>query len=70
MGEDPVKLGIVASLNRPGGNITGFSNFSNVLFSKRLGLLREIAPKAETFAFLVKTRRRSAGWIVKRCGIG
>jgi putative ABC transport system substrate-binding protein len=60
MGEDPVKLGIVASLNRPGGNITGFSNFSNVLFSKRLGLLREVAPKAVTFAFLVNPNNPNA----------
>jgi putative ABC transport system substrate-binding protein len=53
MGEDPVKEGIVASLNRPGGNITGFTNFSNQLFAKRLGLLHEIAPQADVFAFLV-----------------
>jgi putative tryptophan/tyrosine transport system substrate-binding protein len=60
MGEDPVKEGIVASLNRPGGNITGFSNFSNVLFSKRLGLLRDIAPRAEAFAFLVNPNNPNA----------
>ena len=46
MGEDPVKEGIVANLNRPGGNITGFSNFSNQLFAKRLGLLRDIVVDA------------------------
>jgi putative ABC transport system substrate-binding protein len=56
MGEDPVKGGIVARLDRPGGNITGFSNFGNVLFSKRLGLLRDIAPRAEVFAFLVNPK--------------
>jgi putative ABC transport system substrate-binding protein len=60
MGEDPVKEGIVASLNRPGGNITGFSNFSNVLFSKRLGLLRDIAPRAEAFGFLVNPNNPNA----------
>ena len=60
MGEDPVKEGIVANLNRPGGNITGFSNFSNVLFSKRLGLLRDIAPRAEAFAFLVNPNNPNA----------
>jgi putative tryptophan/tyrosine transport system substrate-binding protein len=53
VGEDPVKEGFVASLNRPGGNVTGVTNFQNQLFGKQLGLLREIAPKATAFAFLV-----------------
>src|SRR5712691_4188616 len=60
MGEDPIKEGIVASLSRPGGNITGFSNFSNVLFSKRLGLLRDVVPKAEVFGFLVNPNNPNA----------
>jgi putative ABC transport system substrate-binding protein len=54
MGEDPVREGIVASLNRPGGNVTGFSYFSNQLIGKRLELLREAVPKAQTLAFLVQ----------------
>ena len=54
MGEDPVKEGIVANLNRPGGNVTGFSYFSNQLIGKRLELLREAVPKAQTLAFLVQ----------------
>src|SRR5215831_21292410 len=45
-GEDPVKEGLVVSLNRPGGNITGFSHFTNQLTGKRLAMLCEIAPKA------------------------
>jgi putative ABC transport system substrate-binding protein len=60
MGEDPVKEGIVTRLNRPGGNITGFSNFTNGLFSKRLELLRDITPRAETFAFLVNPNNPNA----------
>jgi putative tryptophan/tyrosine transport system substrate-binding protein len=60
MGEDPVKEGIVARLDRPGGNITGFSNFTNGLFSKRLGLLLDIAPRAEVFAFLVNPNNPNA----------
>jgi putative tryptophan/tyrosine transport system substrate-binding protein len=60
MGEDPVKEGIVTRLDRPGGNITGFSNFTNGLFSKRVGLLRDIAPRAEVFAFLVNPNNPNA----------
>jgi putative tryptophan/tyrosine transport system substrate-binding protein len=52
MGEDPVKEGIVANLNRPGGNVTGFSSFSNQLVAKRLDLLRELLPKVTTYGFL------------------
>jgi putative tryptophan/tyrosine transport system substrate-binding protein len=61
MGEDPVNEGIVTRLDRPGGNITGFSNFHNGLFSKRLGLLRDITPRAEVFAFLVNPNNPNAG---------
>jgi|SRR5579872_95532 len=50
---DPVKLGLVASLNRPGGNITGVSQLSSELVSKRLGLLHDLIPSANTIGFLV-----------------
>jgi putative ABC transport system substrate-binding protein len=52
-GGDPVKSGLVPSLNRPGGNITGVSSFIFELEPKRLGLLRELRPNATTIAVLV-----------------
>jgi putative ABC transport system substrate-binding protein len=51
-GADPVKSGLVASLNRPGGNMTGVASFYGELGGKRLGLLCEAVPHAMTFAFL------------------
>ena len=52
-GSDPVMDGLVSSLNRPGGNVTGASRMSNILTSKRLGLLSELVPKATAIAVLV-----------------
>jgi len=52
-GGDPIKLGLVASLNRPGGNVTGVSSLINELGSKRLGLLRELVPGITLIATLI-----------------
>ena len=52
-GSDPVRDGLVASLNRPGGNITGVVNFSSVLGGKRLEMLRKLVPEATTIGVLV-----------------
>jgi putative tryptophan/tyrosine transport system substrate-binding protein len=52
VGVDPVQLGLVASLNRPGGNLTGFNNVTNELGAKGLALLHELVPGTETIGFL------------------
>jgi putative tryptophan/tyrosine transport system substrate-binding protein len=55
IGADPVELGLVSSINRPGGNITGVSFLVTTLAAKRLELLRELAPSATVVGFLVNT---------------
>jgi putative ABC transport system substrate-binding protein len=55
-GTDPVKMGIVASLNRPGGNVTGVIFFNNVLGPKRLQVLHQLAPKAAVVGMMVNPK--------------
>ena len=65
-GNDPVRLGVVASLNRPEGNVTGVSFVNTDLGAKRLGLLHELAPKAAVIAVLVDANNPEAEGITMR----
>ena len=55
-GDDPVRLGLVASLSRPGGNATGFNLFDNEMEPKRLGILREVVKAATTVGVLLNPK--------------
>jgi putative tryptophan/tyrosine transport system substrate-binding protein len=56
MGGDPVKAGMVASFNRPGGNVTGYTLWTSEMESKRLGLLRELIPGVPLIGILINPR--------------
>jgi putative ABC transport system substrate-binding protein len=61
-GADPVTLGLVASLNRPGANVTGVNFFSNDVATKRLGLIHDLIPRAHVIALLVNPKSVSIGF--------
>jgi len=64
-GGDPVELGLVASLNQPGGNVTGINAMSLETGTKRLGLLHELLPRAARFAVLINPKDPNAGHYIK-----
>ena len=73
---DPVKSGLVTSLNRPGGNVTGVSPMTGALTSKRMELLRELVPKAVEIGYLanpanpnIETARREAQAAARDLGL-
>ena len=74
-GADPIRMGLVSSLNRPGGNITGITFFSEELNPKALGLLHQLVPGAKTVGLLVnpgnpETPRRSADTVEAASKLG
>jgi putative tryptophan/tyrosine transport system substrate-binding protein len=60
IGADPVKVGLVSTFNRPGGNVTGRSYMANLLIAKRLGLLKELVPRTTTVGMLMNPNNPNA----------
>jgi putative ABC transport system substrate-binding protein len=61
LGVDPVRFGLVASLNRPGGNLTGVNMFTAFIDTKRLGILHDMVPKAALIAVLINPKNPNVG---------
>src|ERR1700676_1210256 len=70
IGSDPIESGLVASLNRPGGNITGVSFLSVELGAKRLELLRDLVPKVASIAFILNPNNTNAEAADQRNPVG
>lgn len=64
-GSDPVELGLVTSLNRPGGNVTGVTQLTGEVLPKRVELARELIPTATVIALLVNPRNPTAGTLTR-----
>jgi putative ABC transport system substrate-binding protein len=64
-GSDPTQVGLVASLSRPGGNVTGVAGMAGELEAKRLGLLHELLPGAERFVLLVNLKNPLTARVIK-----
>jgi putative tryptophan/tyrosine transport system substrate-binding protein len=65
VGADPVKFGLVASMNRPGGNVTGVSFLANALVAKHLELLQDLVPAATVIGVLANPNNPNAGSDIK-----
>jgi ABC-type uncharacterized transport system substrate-binding protein len=68
LGSDPVKMGFVDSLNRPGGNVTGVTFLANELEAKQLDLLSELVPRADAIAYLVNPSNPNTATAVRAAG--
>ena len=64
-GSDPVADGLVTSMNRPGGNVTGVTRITAILASKRVGLMLDLIPKTKAIAMLVNPNQPIANWQVE-----
>jgi putative ABC transport system substrate-binding protein len=70
VGRDPVELGLVASFNRPGGNVTGVNMLNVTLAEKRLELVRELVPKATGHCHRLSVQPGQSEWPILRERIG